>query len=92
MNCLKYQVKPLLFLKILIFDNYNNNVIITSIIEGWNMNETSQSNLTLEQQFKLKTLSDDVMKLTLPEAQAYLIEMFKKDMVKDNLIKEWMKR
>lgn len=56
------------------------------------MNETSQSNLTLEQQFKLKTLSDDVMKLTLPEAQAYLIEMFKKDMVKDNLIKEWMKR
>jgi hypothetical protein len=92
LNCLKYQVKPLLFLKILIFDNYNNNVIITSIIEGWNMNETSQSNLTLEQKFKLKALSDDVMKLTLPEAQAYLIEMFKKDMVKDNLIKEWMKR
>lgn len=92
MNCLKYQVKPLLFLKILIFDNYNNNVIITSIIEGWNMNETSQSNLTLEQKFKLKALSDDVMRLTLTEAQEYLIQMLKQNMLKDNLIKEWMKR
>lgn len=56
------------------------------------MNETSQSTLTLEQQFKLKALTDDVMRLTLTEAQEYLIQMLKQNMLKDNLIKEWMKR
>ena len=56
------------------------------------MNETSQSTLTLEQQFKLKALTDDVMKLTLSEAQAYLIEILKQNMIKDNLIKGWMKQ
>lgn len=55
------------------------------------VNKTSELNLTLEQRLKLRLLTDDVMKLTLPEAQDYLIQLMTQNMVKDNLLKQWIK-
>lgn len=49
------------------------------------------SQLTLEQQFKLETLKGEVKKLTLEQAQDYLIELLTQNMVKDTLVKQWMK-
>lgn len=51
----------------------------------------NQQNLTLEQQFKLLTLKEDVKKLNLEEAQDYLIELLRQNMVKDNILKQWVK-
>ncbi|AMW26791.1 MULTISPECIES: NblA/ycf18 family protein [Oscillatoriales] len=48
-------------------------------------------NLSIEQQFKLKVLQEQVKHLSLEEAQEYLIEVFRQGMVKDNLLKNWMK-
>ncbi len=48
-------------------------------------------NLTLEQQFKLQVLKEQVKKLSKEEAQEYLIELFRQMMVKDNLIKQILK-
>jgi hypothetical protein len=47
--------------------------------------------LTLEQQFKLQILKDQVEGLSREQAQEYLLEMFRQMMVKDNLVKHLMK-
>lgn len=47
--------------------------------------------LSLEQQFKLQILRDEVQRLTLEQAQEYLIEILRQGMVKENLYKQWMK-
>ena len=47
--------------------------------------------LTLEQQFKLQVLKDQVSSLSQEQAQEYLLEMFRQMMVKDNLVKHLMK-
>lgn len=47
--------------------------------------------LTLEQQFKLKVLQEQVENLSKEQAQEYLLEMFRQMMVKDNLVKHLMK-
>lgn len=47
--------------------------------------------LTLEQQFKLQVLKDQVETLSKEQAQEYLLEMFRQMMVKDNLVKHLMK-
>lgn len=47
--------------------------------------------LTLEQQFKLQILKDQVQNLSHEQAQEYLIEMFRQMMVKDNLVKHLLK-
>lgn len=49
------------------------------------------SQLSLEQQFKLATLKEEVKKLNLEEAQNYLIELLTQSMIKDTLVKTWMK-
>ncbi len=51
----------------------------------------AKQNLSLEQQFKLQILKDQVQNLTLEQAQEYLIEVFTQMMVKDNLFKEMLK-
>ena len=56
---------------------------------GKNMNLPAQ--LTLEQQFKLKVLQEQVATLSKEQAQEYLLEMFRQMMVKDNLVKHLMK-
>jgi uncharacterized protein YaaW (UPF0174 family) len=52
--------------------------------------ETSP-NLSLEQQFKLEVLKDQVKKLSHEQAQEYLMEVFRQMMVKDNLMKQLLK-
>ena len=47
--------------------------------------------LTLEQQFKLTTLKQQVHDLTLEQAQEYLVECFRQMMIKDNLTKKMFK-
>ena len=50
------------------------------------------SKLTLEQQFKLEVLKDQIRKLTHEQAQEYLLEVFRQNMVKDNLLKQLLKQ
>ncbi len=52
----------------------------------------AKANLSLEQQFKLQILKDQVKSLTQEQAQEYLIEVFTQMMVKDNLFKELLKK
>jgi hypothetical protein len=48
--------------------------------------------LTLEQQFKLKVLQEQVKELSKEQAQEYLMEVFRQMMVKDNLVKQLLKQ
>ncbi|CBN54216.1 NblA/ycf18 family protein [Kamptonema animale CS-326] len=47
--------------------------------------------LSLEQQFKLQVLRDEVKHLSLEQAQEYLVEVLRQSMVKENLYKNWLK-
>ena len=47
--------------------------------------------LSMEQQFKLKVLQEQVQNLSKEQAQEYLLEMFRQTMVKDNLVKHLLK-
>lgn len=47
--------------------------------------------LSLEQQFKLKVLQEQVQGLSKEQAQEYLLEMFRQMMVKDNLVKNLLR-
>ena len=49
------------------------------------------ANLSLEQQFKLQILREQVKNLNLEEAQDYLLELLRQSMVKDNLLRQWIK-
>jgi len=48
-------------------------------------------NLTMEQEFKLKVLQDQVKTLDMEEAQGYIVELLRQMMVKDNLVKHLLK-
>ncbi|BDA74796.1 phycobilisome degradation protein NblA [Rivularia sp. IAM M-261] len=48
--------------------------------------------LTLEQQFRLQTLKDQVQTLSQQEAQEFLMEVLRQMMVKDNLVKRLLKQ
>ncbi|NES84517.1 MAG: phycobilisome degradation protein NblA [Moorea sp. SIO2B7] len=48
--------------------------------------------LSLEQQFKLQILREQVKSLSQEQAQEYLMEVFRQMMVKDNLVKHLLKR
>ena len=50
-----------------------------------------QEQLSLEQQFRLQILSEQVQNLSQEEAKEYLLEMFRQMMVKDNLFKHLIK-
>ena len=58
-------------------------------IESNTMNMSAK--LSMEQQFKLKVLQDEVRELSKEQAQEYLLEMFRQMMVKDNLMKQLLK-
>ncbi len=53
--------------------------------------DTMPGNLSMEQQFKLKVLQDQVQCLSLEQAQEYVIEVMRQMMVKDNLVKHLLK-
>ncbi|MEL6354083.1 MAG: NblA/ycf18 family protein [Cyanobacteria bacterium J06627_28] len=47
--------------------------------------------LSMEQQFKLKVVKDQVKGLSLEQAQEYVVEVMRQMMVKDNLVKHLLK-
>jgi hypothetical protein len=47
--------------------------------------------LTMEQQFKLAVIRQNVDSLTLEQAKEHIIELVIQSMIKDDLIKNWMK-
>jgi hypothetical protein len=47
--------------------------------------------LSLEQQFKLCTLQKQVHQLSLEDLQDCCVELLRQNMVKDNLLRQWMK-
>lgn len=47
--------------------------------------------LTLEQEFKLKILREQVKGLSVDQAQEYVVEMARQIFVKDNLVKHLLK-
>jgi uncharacterized protein YaaW (UPF0174 family) len=49
------------------------------------------ASLSLEQQFKLQLLREQVKSLSREQAQEYLIEVFRQMMLKDNLVKHLLK-
>ncbi len=53
--------------------------------------DTMPGNLSMEQQFKLKVLQDQVQGLSLEQAQEYVVEVMRQMMVKDNLVKHLLK-
>ena len=53
--------------------------------------EALPGNLTLEQEFKLQVVRDQVTELTLEQAQEYVVEVMRQMMVKDNLVKHLLK-
>ncbi|MFM9267485.1 NblA/ycf18 family protein [Tychonema sp. BBK16] len=48
--------------------------------------------LSVEQQFKLQVLREQVKTLSQNEAQEYLLEVMRQNMVKENLLKFWIKK
>ncbi len=55
------------------------------------VNMETPANLSLEQQFKLQLLREQVKTLNLEQAQDYLMELLRQSMVKDNLLRQWIK-
>ncbi len=53
--------------------------------------DTMPGSLSLEQQFKLKIVQDQVSGLSLEQAQEYVVEVMRQMMVKDNLVKHLLK-
>ena len=47
--------------------------------------------LSLEQEFKLQVVRDQVSGLSLEQAQEYVVEVMRQMMVKDNLVKHLLK-
>lgn len=47
--------------------------------------------LSLEQQFKLCTLQKQVQQLSLEDLQDCCVELLRQNMVKDNILRQWMK-
>ena len=54
-------------------------------------NENMPGSLSVEQQFKLKVVQDQVRGLSLEQAQEYVVEVMRQMMVKDNLVKHLLK-
>lgn len=53
--------------------------------------DTMPGSLSMEQQFKLKVVKDQVKGLSLEQAQEYVVEVMRQMMVKDNLVRHLLK-
>ena len=53
--------------------------------------DMSTTSLSMERQFKLQVLREEVKRLSQDQAQEYLLEVMRQNMVKENLLKHWMK-
>ena len=49
-------------------------------------------NLTIEQEFQLKVMTENAEKLSAVDARAMLLEVIRQNMVKDNMVKHFMKK
>lgn len=54
-------------------------------------NDPLPGSLSMEQQFKLQVVKDQVRGLSLEQAQDYVVEVMRQMMVKDNLVKHLIK-
>lgn len=67
-------------------------VLTLDIVINRHMEELAAAfQLTLEQQFKLEALKNEVKTLSKEQAQEYLFETFRQLMIKDNLMRQIMK-
>ncbi len=57
-----------------------------------NNNNKNLGKLTLEQQFQLEILRQDIERMSLEQAKEYLFEAFRQMMVKDNLFRDLFKK
>ena len=57
-----------------------------------NNNYKNLGKLTLEQQFQLEILRQDIERMSLEQAKEYLFEAFRQMMVKDNLFRDLFKK
>lgn len=48
--------------------------------------------LTTEQQFKLTIIKRQLDNLSLDEAKKYILELVEQSMLKDQLVREWMRK
>ena len=48
--------------------------------------------LSIEQQFELQVIQSQVENMSLEHAQIYVVEVTRQMMLKDNLIKQWLKK
>ena len=55
------------------------------------MEQSDAATLTIEQQFQLEVARGAVGRLTHAQAQAYVVEMMRQMMLKDNLLKHLLK-
>jgi hypothetical protein len=53
--------------------------------------DSTPGKLTLEQQFKLQVLKQEIETLTVEQAREHLLEAFRQIMIKENLCKEMFK-
>lgn len=51
----------------------------------------TESELTVEQQFKLKVCAEESKSLSLKQCRALLVEAMAQNMIKDNIIKDLLK-
>ena len=54
--------------------------------------DATPGELSMEQQFTLQVLKDQVRGLSLDQAQSYVVEIMRQMMVKDNLVKHLLKQ
>lgn len=52
---------------------------------------SESSNLSLEQQFNLRSFETQVQKMSHQQAQEFLVELYQQMMVRENLYKEFLK-
>jgi len=52
---------------------------------------SESSNLSLEQQFNLRSFETQVQKMSHQQAQEFLIDLYQQMMVRENLYKEFLK-
>ena len=52
--------------------------------------EITAGNLTLEQEFKLKVLAEQIKELSKEEAQECLFNIIRQGMIKDNLYRQFL--
>lgn len=54
--------------------------------------EGNNSGLTMEQEFRMIALEEAISRMTLEEAREYVRELTRQAMLKENIVKAWMRQ